>query len=128
MTDDGLSDDLVGIEGLSLPDPDMCNLVEIENTMRMAIHTATGRDTLTKFIIQNDYVAKLCPLVSVAEDFESLSDLHRLCSVMKSVILLNDNTIMEMVVRDDLVEGVVGALECGCFKFLADSLLLTLSR
>jgi protein phosphatase 4 regulatory subunit 3 len=93
----------------------MANLADIENTMRMAIHTATGRETLTKFIIQHDYVFKLCPLVTVAEDFESLSDLHRLCSIMKSIILLNDNTIMEMVVRDDLIEGVVGALECEGF-------------
>jgi protein phosphatase 4 regulatory subunit 3 len=90
----------------------MSNLAEIEQTMRLAINTAPGRDALTKYIIANDYVARLCPLVQIAEDFESLQDLHRLCSIMKSIILLNDNTIMEMVVRDDLVQGVVGALEC----------------
>jgi hypothetical protein len=90
----------------------MSNLADIEQTMRQAINTAPGRDALTKYIIANDYVARLCPLVQMAEDFESIHDLHRLCSIMKSVILLNDNTIMEMVVRDDLVQGVVGALEC----------------
>jgi protein phosphatase-4 regulatory subunit 3 len=38
--------------------------------------------------------------------------LHLLCNIMKSLILLNDNTIIEQVVMDQNVIGVVGALEC----------------
>jgi protein phosphatase-4 regulatory subunit 3 len=41
-----------------------------------------------------------------------LVDLHRLCNIMKSLILLNDNTIIETVVADQIILGVVGALEC----------------
>lgn len=117
LEDDLLEESLDSTIGLRLPDPDMSNLNDIEQTMRSAINTAPGRDALTKFVIANDYIAKLAPLVTMAEDFESLPDLHRLCSIMKSVILLNDNTIMEMVVRDDLVQGVVGALECKRAEF-----------
>jgi protein phosphatase 4 regulatory subunit 3 len=102
----------------------MSNLADVEQTMRLAINTAPGREALTKYIITNDYVAKLCSLVSIAEDFESLEDLHRLCSIMKSIILLNDNTIMETVVKDDLVQGVVGALECEFVWFSYDVLVL----
>ena len=47
----------------------------------------------------------------MAEDLESLQDLHRLCNIMKSLILLNDNTIIEHVVMDENIIGVVGALE-----------------
>jgi protein phosphatase-4 regulatory subunit 3 len=111
--DDGLSDDILDQHHiLSLPEPDMSNLADIDNNMRISLNTAPTRDGLMKFIIANDYIAKLTPLVRMAEDFESLPDLHRLCSIMKSMILLNDNAVMEQVVRDDLFEDVVGALEC----------------
>jgi protein phosphatase-4 regulatory subunit 3 len=108
-----LSDEIIDpIQGLILPEPDMANLADIENTMRMANSTTHGRDTLARYVMSNDYIAKLVPLVQMAEDFESLPDLHRLCNIMKTVILLNDNSIIEQVVKDDLILGVVGALEC----------------
>ncbi|KAF2106930.1 component of IIS longevity pathway SMK-1-domain-containing protein [Lophiotrema nucula] len=110
--DDGLSDD-VGehISPIMLPPPDLNNLPEIENHMRAANSTPGGREALTKFVLSQDYIPKLIPLVEMAEDLESASDLHRLCSIMKMLILLNDTSIIEYVVRDDVVLGVVGALE-----------------
>ena len=95
-----------------LPAPELGNLPEIEQITRGASMTQAGRDTLSKIVIRDDYVVKLLPLVTVAEDLESLADLHRLCNIMKSLILLNDNTIIENVVTDPLILGVVGALEC----------------
>jgi protein phosphatase-4 regulatory subunit 3 len=113
--DDGLSDEVVDpIHSFVLPAPELGNLPEIENTMRMANSTAAGREALTKFTIASDLITKLVPLVEMAEDLESLSDLHRLCNIMKTLILLNDTAIIEYVVTDDIVLGVVGALECGC--------------
>ncbi|WEW56424.1 Platinum sensitivity protein [Emydomyces testavorans] len=111
--DDGLSDDALDTlsNPIMLPPPELANLVEIENSMRAASTTQAGRDAISKFVIRDDYILKLLPLVSVAEDLESLSDLHRLCNIMKSLILLNDNTIIELVVSDHVISGVVGALE-----------------
>ncbi|KAJ5388602.1 hypothetical protein N7509_011143 [Penicillium cosmopolitanum] len=84
---------------------------EIEQIVRAASMTQPGRDALSKFIIRDEYIGKLVPLVTMAEDLESLIDLHRLCNIMKSLILLNDNTIIETVVADQIILGVVGALE-----------------
>jgi protein phosphatase-4 regulatory subunit 3 len=42
---------------------------------------------------------------------EDLGSLHRLCNIMKTLILLNDTAIIEHAVNDDVVLGVVGALE-----------------
>lgn len=95
-----------------LPPPELGNLPEIKQMVRAASMTQAGRDALSKFIIRDEYISKLIPLVEVAEDLESLPDLHRLCNIMKSLILLNDNTIIETVVTDDIILGVVGALEC----------------
>ena len=80
--------------------------------MRAANGNIGGREALAKFILQDKYIPKLIPLVEMAEDLESIQDLHRLCSIMKMLILLNDNAIVEYVVTDDVVLGVVGALEC----------------
>lgn len=111
--DDGLSDDLA-IEvppTISLPAVELGNLQEIESSMRLMSNTANGRDALAKFIMSDDYIGKLIPLVEMAEDLESLPDLHRLCNIMKTIILLNDTTIIEHAVSDECVLGVVGALE-----------------
>jgi len=112
LADDALSDDLESYQSIALPAPDLGNLPEIEQIVRAASMTQNGRDALSKFLIRDDYLNKLVPLVSMAEDLESLTDLHRLCNIMKSLILLNDNAIIELVVSDDIILGVVGALEC----------------
>lgn len=111
--DEVLSDDLESYQTILLPPPpELGNLSDIEQITRAASMTQTGRDALSKFVIREEYIAKLIPLVQVAEDLESLPDLHRLCNIMKTLILLNDNTIIETVVTDPIILGVVGALEC----------------
>lgn len=96
---------------VSLPAADLGNLAEMESSMRIMTSTANGRDALAKAIMAEDYIGKLIPLVEMAEDLESLPDLHRLCNIMKTILLLNDTTIIEHAVSDDCVLGVVGALE-----------------
>ncbi|KAH6607213.1 hypothetical protein Trco_003526 [Trichoderma cornu-damae] len=111
--DDNLSDDLA-IEALapvSLPTAELSNLEEIETSIRVMSSTATSREAITKFIVADDYIGKLIPLVEIAEDLESLPDLHRLCSIMKNILLLNDTSIIEHAVSDECLLGVVGALE-----------------
>ncbi|KAE8349146.1 DUF625-domain-containing protein [Aspergillus coremiiformis] len=109
--DDAFSDDLESYQSIMLPAPELGNLPDIDHVMRAASMTQAGRDALSKFVIREEYIPKLIPLVAVAEDLESLPDLHRLCSIMKSLILLNDNTIIETVVTEHIILGVVGALE-----------------
>lgn len=105
---------------LILPPPEMGNLEEISVMMRNAHATPQGRDALSKFVIADDYIRKLIPLVETAEDLEDLEDLHHLCSIMKTIILLNDSQIIEHVVNDSVVMGVVGALECKSMLSTAD--------
>ncbi|KAK8105989.1 hypothetical protein PG999_009348 [Apiospora kogelbergensis] len=111
--DDTLSDDLAMDmhNSVALPEAALGNLTIIEDSMRALSTTAASRDALTKFVLNEGYILKLIPLVEQAEDFESLNDLHRLCNIMKTVILLNDTSIIEHAVSDECVIGVVGALE-----------------
>lgn len=96
---------------IQLPPAELGCLPELEANMRIISNTANGRDTLAKLIMHEDYIGKLIPLVEMAEDLESLQDLHRLCNIMKIILLLNDTTIIEHAVSDECVLGVVGALE-----------------
>lgn len=97
---------------LVLPPPEIGNLEDIEHAMRSVASTTQGRDALAKFVINEDYIRKLIPLVEIAEDLESLKDLHLLCNIMKMLILLNDSQIVDHIVGENVVYGVVGALEC----------------
>lgn len=112
--DDALSDDAMDsfANPLVLPPAELRNLEEIEHNMRGAVSTPQGRDALSKIVISEDYIRKLIPLVGMAEDLESIEDLHHLCNIIKMLILLNDTQIIEHVVSDGIVDGVVGALEC----------------
>jgi protein phosphatase 4 regulatory subunit 3 len=113
FSDDGLSDEaLEGMHAVTLPNPELANMQDIETMMRMANGTAQGRDSLTKFVVSADYISKLVPLVEMSEKLEDLQSLHRLCNIMKTLILLNDTAIIEFIVNDDIILGVVGALEC----------------
>ncbi|KAI1185691.1 DUF625-domain-containing protein, partial [Nemania serpens] len=111
--DDSLSDDLAMDvpNPISLPEASMANLADIETQMRLIASSVAGREALTKYVLAENYIDKLVPVVSDAEDLESLADLHRLCNIVKTIILLNDTSIIEHVVSDACVIGVVGALE-----------------
>ncbi|AEO55350.1 hypothetical protein MYCTH_2299079 [Thermothelomyces thermophilus ATCC 42464] len=111
--DDSLSDDLT-MElppSIQLPPPDLASLPELDMAIRNLSQSPAGRDALAKTIMAEDYIGKLIPLVEMAEDLESLPDLHRLCNIMKTILLLNDTSIIEHAVSDECVLGVVGALE-----------------
>ncbi|KAK3681483.1 Platinum sensitivity protein [Vermiconidia calcicola] len=104
--EDGLSDDLLDpVHSIVLPEPKLGRLDEVENTIRGASTTPAGRDALSKFIMHPEqmYILKLAPLVERAEELESTPDLHRLCMVMKHLILLNDTAIIEFVVTDQAI-------------------------
>jgi protein phosphatase-4 regulatory subunit 3 len=110
--DDSLSDDLaMDIPSIQLPSPDLANLGDLEANMRTMSATQTGRDALAKAIVKENYITQLISLLEIAEDLETLQELHRLCNIMKTILLINDNGIIEQAVSDECVMGVVGALE-----------------
>ena len=122
--DDALSDDVMDsfANPLVLPQPEIGNLDDIEHAIRGVASTPQGRDALAKFIISEDYIRKLIPLVEMAEDLESLKDLHWLCNIMKMLILLNDSQIIDHIVNEEVVFGVIGALECERIGSLIDTI------
>lgn len=113
LPDDGLSDDALEniATAFTLNPPELGNLEEVDQNIRAASLSQSGREALAKFLIREEYLLKLIRLVEEAEDLESLLDLHRLCNIMKALILMNDNAVIEHLVTDNIILGVVGALE-----------------
>ncbi|KAK3686825.1 Platinum sensitivity protein [Vermiconidia calcicola] len=96
--DDDLSDDSVDpVQSIVLVEPRLGRLDGVENTIRSFSTTPAGRLALARFVMlpEQMYILKLAPLVERAEKLESTLDLHRLCTIMKHLILLNDTAIIE---------------------------------
>ncbi|KAI8994782.1 component of IIS longevity pathway SMK-1-domain-containing protein [Pilobolus umbonatus] len=97
-------------ETVSLPTPDLSNLKEIADIMSIA-HTLNDKDRLSSYILMHSYIEKLAPLFETCEDLEDIKDLHLLYNAMLAILTLNDQSIVEQVVSDDLVMDVMGIFE-----------------
>ncbi|KAM0793606.1 hypothetical protein ACM66B_001039 [Microbotryomycetes sp. NB124-2] len=94
-----------------IPKPTLGNIAEVEETIRAMSRTAVGRERTANMIVRTQLIQELFDVHKQAEDTESLEDLHALCRLMQTILLLNDNVIFELVLRDEMILGVVGILE-----------------
>ena len=69
------------------------------------------RGKLVEALLRGDYLPALVRLFATVEDLESRPDLHHLYNIFKGALLLNDAAIYEVLLRDELVMAVFGALE-----------------
>jgi len=105
------NDDYYDSDFISLPEPTIANLEEIENTINQASRSIFSKDHLAQYVISEHYIDKLIPLLEDCEDLDSTEDLYRLSAIMKAIIYLNDNIIYHHILQDDIILGVVGMLE-----------------
>ncbi|KAI9319885.1 component of IIS longevity pathway SMK-1-domain-containing protein [Dichotomocladium elegans] len=103
----------------ALPSPELSNLPAIANALANA-KTLQAKDRYASFIIPENYIEKLVNVFNTCEDLESIEELHKLYTIMKAIIMLNDNTIIEHIVRDDIYPGVMGMLESSTMFMVAD--------
>lgn len=83
--DDGVEQDTSS--PICLPVPELRNLAEIEALILKANQTVFGKESLAKFVLNENYIMQLVLLLDVCEDLEILNDLHLLCSIMKNISL-----------------------------------------
>mmetsp|Transcript_41571 Transcript_41571/g.69143 ORF Transcript_41571/g.69143 Transcript_41571/m.69143 type:complete len:821 (-) Transcript_41571:191-2653(-) len=69
------------------------------------------RAKLIEALLQQNYIPQLVDLFGVVEDLENKEDLHHMFNIFKGLVMLNDSGIYDIILREDLVMGVVGALE-----------------
>ncbi|KAF9282356.1 Platinum sensitivity protein [Mortierella alpina] len=100
-----------GYANTSLPKPDLSNLTEIQELVKGAHADVAERVKLAAFIVIDNYIDKLLPVLEACEDLESISDLHALHSILLGIINLNDIAIIQYILKDDIFVGCVGILE-----------------
>ncbi|CAD6928722.1 unnamed protein product [Tilletia controversa] len=100
------------IENFNLPEPHLATLIQIELKLKEAASKGqTVRDRVAEWMLRENYIQKLLPVFQDAEELENLDSLHLLCTIIQSILMLNDNAIFEHILQDDVFLGVVGMLE-----------------
>ncbi|KAK7696144.1 hypothetical protein QCA50_000795 [Cerrena zonata] len=94
-----------------LPRPTLGIIGEIERAIRALARTPTLKERVCEYIQTEEYIKSLVEVLKVAEDLESIDNLHALCACMQTILTLNDHSMYEHILEDDLFFGVVGMLE-----------------
>ncbi|KAJ2807747.1 Platinum sensitivity protein [Coemansia guatemalensis] len=117
-------------EDIGLPLPSMGTLSEIERIVREAGQSVYQRDKLVAFITGDGYLERLQDLHETCEELDATEELHTIYSIARQIILLNDSSVFECIIRDEHIIGIAGMLEYdpenpvepGTFRsFLSDS-------
>lgn len=110
---------------------------EIDKAIKFIGRTAAGKEKICEYIVQEDYIKGLIDVLGQAEDLEALGDLHALCNLMQTIrmlfldardfnkfadsrgmaVMMNDHSIYDYILQDDIYMGVIGMLECGYTTF-----------
>ncbi|KAF7970250.1 hypothetical protein HWV62_24502 [Athelia sp. TMB] len=94
-----------------LPTPRMGIMGEIERAIKALARTQVVKEKICEYIQQEEYLKSMIEVMNVAEDQESIENLHALCSLMQTILMLNDHSMYEHILEDDIFFGVVGMLE-----------------
>ncbi|KAI0371515.1 DUF625-domain-containing protein [Pilatotrama ljubarskyi] len=94
-----------------LPQPQMGIIGDIDTAIKTLARTAVVKERVCEYIQNEDYIKGLIDVFNQAEDLESLTDLHALFNCMQTILLLNEHSLYEHILDDDIFMGVVGILE-----------------
>ena len=112
--DAAAGNNVVGLPSPQLPNPPTIeSLEEIADTIATVQHMQQ-REAMSNFISQNEchYLKSLLSLFTTAEAKEDYGSLATLAASVKTILLLNDPSILEFIVNEELVfENVCAALE-----------------
>ncbi|KAL4076285.1 component of IIS longevity pathway SMK-1-domain-containing protein [Scleroderma citrinum] len=94
-----------------LPSPQLGNIQDIDGAIKALARTQNLREKICEYIQNEGYIKALINVMNMAEDLESLDNLRALCSLIQTILTMNDHGIYEYILEDDVFFGVVGMLE-----------------
>ncbi|KAL3162589.1 hypothetical protein ABBQ38_008638 [Trebouxia sp. C0009 RCD-2024] len=104
--DDRIVEYKPGAPGLELPDAELRNLPHIAKVMG----DPRAREQLPPQITPA-YLRKLLDVFQTCDDLEDEESLKHLYHIMKGAVMLNNNQLLELLLAEENVMDVVGALE-----------------
>ncbi|KAJ7462163.1 component of IIS longevity pathway SMK-1-domain-containing protein [Mycena latifolia] len=115
VSDEQTASPHVGVDTLArggqLPAPQLGNIADIERAIKGISKTQQIKERLCEYIMGEEYFKALIDVLQTAEDLESIENLHALCSITQTILMLNDHNLYEHILSDELFPGVVGMLE-----------------
>ncbi|KAJ3985763.1 component of IIS longevity pathway SMK-1-domain-containing protein [Lentinula detonsa] len=94
-----------------LPNPHMGMIGEIDKAIKTLARTQQVKEKICEYIQNEDYIKQLIKVLHQAEESESITNLHALCSLMQTILMLNDHGIYDLILEDDYFFHVCGMLE-----------------
>ncbi|KAK2149303.1 hypothetical protein LSH36_455g01017 [Paralvinella palmiformis] len=94
-----------------IPPCELSRLEEISELFSSCLLTPTKRERLAILLESENYIKKLLELFHMCEDLENIEGLHHLYEIFKNIILLNKNSLFEIMFADDVIMDVIGVLE-----------------
>ncbi|KAI0340888.1 DUF625-domain-containing protein [Trametopsis cervina] len=94
-----------------LPTPALGLIPEIERAIKHICRSPLMKERVCEYIQTEEYLKAIVEVFGRAEDLELLNDLHALNSCMNTILMLNDHSMYEHILDDDLFFGVLGMLE-----------------
>eukprot|EP00126_Sphaerothecum_destruens_P003558 Sdes_comp17311_c0_seq1m6517 len=70
-----------------------------------------NRERVGMAIVKENYISQLVELFRLCEDMEDTESLHLLFTIIKSVFLLNEAFLFDILFRDDICMDIIGILE-----------------
>lgn len=97
---------------LTLPTPSLNTLDEIYNVINSVLMMSVSqKESLAQDILKDDYLQKLLDTFEILEDVEKLEGLHTVFNIFKSLFMLNDVNLFEVMLGDEHIMAVIAALE-----------------
>ncbi|XP_070578172.1 serine/threonine-protein phosphatase 4 regulatory subunit 3A-like isoform X2 [Ptychodera flava] len=99
---------------IELPPCELSKLEEVSelfNSVSSVLPSPIRREKLAIAIENENYIKKLLDLFHICEDLENVEGLHHLYEIFKSIFLLNQNALLDMMFSDDVIMDVIGCLE-----------------
>lgn len=106
------------LSSIDLPPCELSKLEEISEALASVIAMPCmhdGRrpsaDKLALMLEESNYIPQLMELFHVCEDLENVDGLYHLYDIVKSLFLLNQASIVQQLLSDEVLFDVVGCLE-----------------
>ncbi|KAG1752462.1 component of IIS longevity pathway SMK-1-domain-containing protein [Suillus paluster] len=95
-----------------LPQPELGNIPDIERAIKTLVRGQAIRERICEYIQREEYIKKMIEVFNMAEDLENVENLHALCSLMQTIlVMIHDHGLYEHVLDDSVFFGAVGMLE-----------------
>ncbi|KAJ3658702.1 hypothetical protein Zmor_010427 [Zophobas morio] len=94
-----------------LPSCEISNLEDINKLFEKHLAFLVMRINSNSSIIETSYLRKLINVFHMCEDLNDIEGLHHLYNIFKKIFMIKDNALLEAMLSDELIFGVVGCLE-----------------